>query len=367
MNAVSAPPRLKFIDSDVHPTLTDVACLYPYMNEGWRKRFQAQGFTISDALLPSRYAHPTGSVSRIDAVPPKRGAFAASDPDFMREHYLDVLRPERVVLIPLQMATLHAWVDADAVAQVYHAANEYFREHWLPKDERLLYAMLAVPHDPVQAAAEIRRIGHDKRVAAVYVPLIDKLLGERHYYPIYDAAVEVGLPILTHPTGQEGSFIGVPRLAGGTATTYIERYCGLPQIAQANVASLIFEGVYNRFPGLRLIFVEYGFSWLMSLQWRMDKAWRALRRETPWVERLPSEIIADQMRFTTQPIDEPADKDDFAAMLHAINAPRTLLFSTDYPHWDNDVPTRVFQQQSEEARSKIFFENSAEIYKRSLA
>jgi predicted TIM-barrel fold metal-dependent hydrolase len=224
-----------------------------------------------------------------------------------------------------------------------------------------------VPQDPVQAAAEIRRLGHNKQVASVFVPLVERLLGDEWYYPIYDAASEVGLPILTHPTGQEGSFLGCPTTAGGIPTSYIERYCDLPQIAEANCCSLVFEGTFDKFPELKVVFTEWGFSWLAGLQWRMDKVWRALRRETPWVQRLPSEIIADHMRFTTQPLDEPKSMDQFAAMLDIINAEKILLFSTDYPHWDNDMPTQVFTQQPESMRSKIFFENPAELWKRAMA
>lgn len=366
MTTVTAPPRLRFIDSDVHPTIVKVDALYPYMPPGWRKRFEAQGLSFSDALLPSRYTHPTGSVSRPDALPP-HGGFAGSDPTFFRTQYLDAFKPERVLLIPLQLAAFVSWVDADAVAQIFHATNEFFCEHWLPQDERFMYAMLAVPHDPQAAAAEIRRLGHDKRVAAIYIPLIDKLLGNRHYYPIYEAAVEVGLPIVTHPTGQEGSYVGVPQLPGGIPSSYIERYCGLPLVAAANCTSLIFEGTFNRYPSLRVVFVEWGFSWLLGLQWRMDKAWRGLRRETPWVHRLPSEIVGEQMRFTTQPIDEPTDHDHFEHMLDAINAQKVLMFSTDYPHWDSDVPTRVFTRQSQAMRDAIFFQNGADIYARALS
>ncbi|GAC1414179.1 MAG: amidohydrolase family protein [Candidatus Velthaea sp.] len=366
MTTLSVPRRLRYIDSDVHPTIADAGSLYAYMTLGWRKRFEAQRFSLSDALLPSRYAHPTGNVTRADAVPP-RGGFAGSDPDYLRTHYLDTFGPERVLLIPLQLASFVSWVDPDAVAQIFHATNEYFREHWLPRDERYMYSLLAVPHDPVQAAAEIRRLAPHKQISAIYLPLVNKLLGDRHYYPIYDAAMEAGLPVITHPTGQEGSYVGVPTLAGGIPSSYIERYCDLPQVAEANCSSLIFEGTFNRFPALKVIFVEWGFSWLMGLQWRMDKAWRGLRRETPWVARLPSEIIGEHLRFTTQPLDEPTDHDDFEHMLHAINAQKVLMFSTDYPHWDNDVPTRVFNRQSEELRKAIFFENGASVYARALA
>ena len=366
MANVQAPPKLRFIDADVHPTVARREDLMPYMSEGWRQRFEAQQFSVGRAdTLPQRYAHPTGGIIRPDAIPPHGPA--GSDPDFMRKTLLDQFNPEKVLLIPLQIAQFISWVDADAVGQVFSACNRFFAEHWLPKDDRFLYSILAVPHDPRLAAAEVRRAAADKRCAAIYIPLIDRLMGDRHYYPIYDAAVEVGLPIITHPTGQECSWKGVPDTAGGSPTSYIERYSNLPQIAQSNVSSLIFEGVFTRYPTLKVIFIEWGFSWLVGLQWRMDKAWRELRRETPWIDRLPSEIVAQHMRFTTQPIDEPDSADQFEEMLHMIRADQTLVFSTDYPHWDADVPNRVFRKQSEALRSKIFFENGAQIFSRAMS
>ena len=134
------------------------------------------------------------------------------------------------------------------------------------------------------AAAEIRRIGHLPNVVAVFMPLLNILMGQKHYYPIYEAAESLRLPILIHPTGTEGGFPTAVAFAGGTPSTYIERHTNFPEIGMSSINSMIFEGVFYRFPGLKLLAAEFGFSWLPHFLWRMDQNWHQFRKEVPWVK-----------------------------------------------------------------------------------
>jgi predicted TIM-barrel fold metal-dependent hydrolase len=115
--------------------------------------------------------------------------------------------------------------------------------------------------DPNASAAEIRRVGKHSQVCAVAVPPIAMALGNRYWWPVYEAAQELDLPILLHVTGAEGIYAGAPMPAGGQPDTYIERYVTLSQAAEANLTSLIMNGIFERFPRLRVLFVEYGFVW----------------------------------------------------------------------------------------------------------
>ena len=85
-----------------------------------------------------------------------------------------------------------------------------------------------------------------------------------------------------------------------------------------------------------MVCVEGGFTWLPALLWRIDKVWKGLRRDVPWVRRLPSEYVAEHIRFTTQPLDLPDSVEETAARVGAMEAERLLMFSTDYPHWHFD-------------------------------
>lgn len=188
-------------------------------------------------------------------------------------------------------------------------------------------------------------------------------MGNPYYYPIYEATIEKDLPIITHVTGQEGSFVGVPALSGGIPRSYTERYVNLIQIAQSNLSDIVFEGLFEKFPSLRVAFVEYGFSWVLPLMWRMDKTWKELRIDTPWVKEFPSEIIKKNIRFTTQPLDEPENLSHLKHMIEMMDGKEFLMFSSDYPHWDNDMPTRVLNNLDKETKQKIFYDNAADFYR----
>jgi predicted TIM-barrel fold metal-dependent hydrolase len=222
--------------------------------------------------------------------------------------------------------------------------------------------MVVAAHDPRAAAAEIRRIGHLPNVVAVFMPLLNILMGQRHYYPIYEAAESLGLPILIHPTGTEGGFPTAVAFAGGTPSTYIERHTNFPEIGMSSINSMIFEGVFYRFPGLKLLAAEFGFSWLPHFLWRMDQNWHQFRKEVPWVKVKPSETVLNHVRFTSQPMEEPAKPEYLAVILEMIHADRTLVFSTDYPHWDNDFPNLTLPGIPAALRQRIFFQNAADLF-----
>lgn len=353
---------LKFIDCDVHPLIKSIDQLYPYMTTNWIKRLEFQNLGISSLGHPDRYAHPTGGVPRPDAAPPSGGP-AGSDPLFAKEQYIDAFNPEKAVLNALQPATLVSWTDVELVNTLTSAFNDFFINEWLPVDDRYAYAVVAPPHDPVRGAEEVRRVGKNNGVCAVYLPLLNILMGNSYYYPIYEAAIEMDLPIITHVSGQEGSFLGAPVLAGGIQQSYNDRYINLTQIAQSNLSSLIFDGVFERYPSLKVAFIEYGFSWVLAMMWRMDKVWKELRIGTPWVKKFPSEYLAENILLSTQPLDEPKVSDQLIKLIEMMNGKEFLMFSSDYPHWDNDMPTRVLNGLSDDFKSRIFYKNAKNFFR----
>jgi predicted TIM-barrel fold metal-dependent hydrolase len=101
--------------------------------------------------------------------------------------------------------------------------------------------------------------------------------------------------------------------------------------------SLVMEGVFERFPSLKVVIIEAGVAWMASLMWRMDKHWKTLRSETPHLKRLPSEYIRQHVWLTTQPIEEPENRKHLIETIDWIGWDK-ICFSSDYPHWDFDDP-----------------------------
>jgi predicted TIM-barrel fold metal-dependent hydrolase len=337
------PPSVQIIDCDIHPQLPQgLQSLFPYLPDAWQDRFATRASSNYSTGFEGGFAHPLASFFlKRDAAPPS-GLAPGADPDFARVDLLDRLNIARALMVPL--TSINGWVDPDEATVIAAAHNRYLSEHWLTKDERFRLAMVVAALDPIQAAAEIRDFGRHPQVAAVFMPVINVLMGQRHYYPIYEAAQELQLPIVYHATAAESIHPNAPFLAGGVPTSYAERFTTIPQVAESSVPSLVWEGVFERFPSLHFVFAEVGFAWVPHYIWRLDSGWKSFRHERPWVKRPPSEYIYERVRFTTQPYPEPPKPDQLTQMLDMVHADRTLLFSSDYPHWDGDDPAQVLRK-----------------------
>ncbi len=361
--------RLTRIDCDVHPNFREgLADLMPYLPTHWRRRVGvghdtewAKDVAASQFSLPTNvlYINPIGAMRRDtlhDDGPP------ASNATLVAEQLLDTYGIDRAVLLSGNMLGLGGLPDPDLAAAVASAYNRWLTERWLEVDERYRGAIVVAAQDPAHAVAEIQRCAEVPGFVQVHIPLSDRLLGDRHYHPVFEAAERHRLPIAIHPNAIDGIFRTGPATAGGTPAYYAEWHTGLTQVFQANLISLVCQGVFERFPGLRLIMTEGGFAWLPDVLWRMDKNWRGLRDELPWLTRPPSEYVFEHVRFTTQPFIEPPRREHVAQMCDMIRAEQVLLFSTDYPHWDFDDPVRALSAIPKPVRERIFAENALEVY-----
>jgi predicted TIM-barrel fold metal-dependent hydrolase len=365
-----AASRYELVDCDVHPIMKHgMVELRPYLSRPAQRRLgldERRNLTTvghREAVSIPRntlYVNQAG-VLRDDARAAD-GSAPGADPAFTAQQLLDANEVSRAVLIGGEVLGLGAMPDPDAAALIASAYNDWLAETWLAADERYRGNLVVGAQDPQLAAQEIRRAGQDRRFVAVLLPLTNILMGERHYYPIYEAAAELGLPITVHPNSGEGIFRTSPPMAGGTPTYYVEWHSGLSQVFQANVISLVCHGVFERFPALKVILTEGGLGWIPDVIWRLDKNVKGLRDEVPWVRRLPSEYIADHVRFTTQPLPEPKRRRHLHVLCEIAQAERTLMFSSDYPHWDYDDPRHALTALPREIRRRVMSDNAVETY-----
>jgi predicted TIM-barrel fold metal-dependent hydrolase len=360
----------QLVDCDVHPIMKGgLGDLRPFLSRAGLHRLglderrdlvsagHREAVSIPRNML---YVNPAG-VLRDDARG-EDGSAPGADPEFTARHHLDAHRIDRAVLIGGEVLGLGAMPDPDAAAIIASAYNDWLAATWLAADDRYRGNLVVGVQDPEQAAKEIRRAGADPRFVAVLMPLTNRLMGDRHHYPIYEAAAELGLPITVHPNSGEGIFRSSPPMAGGTPTYYAEWHAGLSQVFQANLISLVCHGVFERFPQLKVVLTEGGLGWIPDVMWRLDKNVKGIRDEVPWVRRLPSEYVADHVRFTSQPLPEPRRRAHLHAVLEIMGAERTLLFSSDYPHWDFDSPKHALAALPTEIRTRVRVDNAVETY-----
>jgi predicted TIM-barrel fold metal-dependent hydrolase len=225
-----------------------------------------------------------------------------------------------------------------------------------------LRGAICVPYeDGEAAAAEIDRLGGDERfVQVLLLARTREPLGKRRFWKIYEAAVRHDLPVGIHFGGTGGS----PFTGAGWPSFYLEDHGGMPQAFQAHVISLVCEGVFVRFPSLKVVFIESGFAWLPSLLWRLNHYWEKLRDEVPHLQTRPSDSVRKQLWLTTQPMDEPSQPAFFPQLLDQLGMNDRLMFATDYPHWDFDAPDQAFPVRlPDDLKNQILRDNAYALYR----
>ncbi len=347
------------VDCDIHPSLKSKADLKPFLSERWWKHYDTYGSLVRQPLstyLP--YPRMQPDTARRDAWPPGGGP-PASDLAFMREQHLDANNIIHGILHPLRIGG-YDQRNLDFGAALCGAINDWQLQAWAEPEPRLK-ASIYIPQDfPEAAAAEIERRASDPHfVQITTASFASEPLGHRRYWPIFAAAQAADIAIGMHIGGYSGQAI----TAGGWPSFYYEHHYANSPAIEAVVTSLVMEGVFERFPRLRIVLVEAGFVWVPSLCWRLDRLWERMRDEVPHLTRPPSEYIRQNIWYTTQPIEEPADPEHLKETIDWIGWDR-LLFSTDYPHWDYDDPDYAFKfKMSAEQREALFRGNAARVYR----
>ena len=270
--------RPALIDCDFHNELDSIKDLYPYLAKRWRDHVETYG-----TRAPSGGYYPRFMDHREDARPPS-GRVSGSEVAFSRQDYLDPYNVAHATCIPLTPAGRQMNLELDAALAT--AVNDWQVAEWLDPEPRLRASLVVSTENPPAAVAEIERLASDKRFVQVqFSGRPQEPMGRRKYWPIYEAAARNGLHIMSHAFGSYGN----PITGTGWPSFYLEEHVGPSQAMQANVISMVAEGVFEHFPMLKVISVENGFGWVPSLMWRMDSAWALLKSEVPHLTRAPSE------------------------------------------------------------------------------
>jgi predicted TIM-barrel fold metal-dependent hydrolase len=346
---------------NTHPLLTPE--LLPYLPSKWHEYVAMMGLrTLGDTQQTPghrQFAH------RTDAVPPG-GGHPGGDREFARAQLLDQYDLSAAILNDIYAVGSSRGSNnypLELQVALARAANDYHRDQWLADDDRW-HASIVVPVEDVPSSvAEITRcMESGDRFVQVLLELRHEFpIGNPRYWPIFEACAHYDIPIAFHVMQHNRA------TPSGHGTSYFEAHCYYPLRNFHLVSSLVFEGVFERFPTLAIALIEQGWSWVVPFSWRMDASWRVLKDEVRHLQRTPSEYLRDHFWFSTQPIEEPEHAETFSDLwetFKGFGGASRLMYSSDYPHWDFDAPHEVLPEtMSLDDRCNILGATASALYK----
>ena len=181
-------------------------------------------------------------------------------------------------------------------------------------------------------------------------------LGQPTFWPIYDELQRLNVPLLVH--NSRSGPAGEVRLD----TFMFMHTIGRPFETMLDCAALMYGGVPEKFPKLRIAFLECGVGWVPYWMDRMDEEYEKRASEAPLLKAKPSEYMANGNWFYAT---EPEE----ASLPYAMDrvGEDKILFASDYPHWDGAFPhvvsaIRGRKDISEKAKQKVLGENAERLY-----
>lgn len=319
-------------------------------------RFQSKGFVAPEG----NWSSPIG-LFRDDVSPD--GQSLKSNPEVMCRHHITNGGIDRAIITGGRTnLRTSAQPDRRYAAALTSAYNDWLIQEWLEVDDRFLGSISVAPVEAESAAEEIRRLGDRQDMVQVVMGGGTQIaLGQERYWPIYEAAVEKNLPVAIH-VGAEGYGLAHANTGAGYPSTYLEAQSVIPANCMGQLLNLVLEGAFVKFPDLRVVIVGGGYSWIPFFLWRIDKMWKGLTDDMPWVEQPPSEYVREQMRFVVSTIDEQGDPERMNQMLEMTHGEEILMFGSNFPHWNSFSISDDLPELSNDLQRAIFSETAMTLY-----
>jgi uncharacterized protein len=262
-------------------------------------------------------------------------------------------------LFPTPMLSLGLHPQGEVENQLSWAYNRWVTEKIISQEPRIL-AMPYLPfNDPDAAYRTVKEFGDRKGVVGFLVTSVRyKAVYDNAYMKTYALLEEMGKPLTFH-----AAYNWMDRMFSTTNKFIVAHAFGFTLFNAIPCANWIVNGLPERFPKLKIIWIESGLAWIPWLMQRMDNEYKMRSSECPGLKKLPSEYMRD-MYYTTQPMEMPDDMSLLEATFKAVHAETQLLWASDYPHWDMDLPGKIYDLPflSEQAKRNILGENARRVF-----
>lgn len=271
---------------------------------------------------------------------------------------MDQQEIDAAVLYPTNGLGIGRVREPDFAAALCRAYNSYIAEYCKVSPRLKAVANLPIYH-PQEAAKELKRavtkLGLVGGMLAAQAH--GKNLASPEFYPLYEEAGRLGAPIAIHAFGgdEAGSEIFDQFICLHTT--------GHPFPVLRQLTAMIFGGIPEMFPKLKLAYLEIGCGWIPYWAERMDEEWELRgKAEAPLCKKKPSEYLTGgQIYYGCEP-----DEKMIGFVVNEIGS-KTIMFASDYPHWDMiwpDSAVLIWRRKdlSEEAKKDILGDNARRFY-----
>ena len=249
---------------------------------------------------------------------------------------MDALGLDYQIVFPTPMLTLGMHPQDEIEAALGSAYNEWLVERILPEDDRLK-GLLYLPFNTPEACIEqVERYAlTDSVIGFTVCSTRNKPVHHNSYMKLYSLMEETGKPFAFHSgfNWNDPSFLQLNRFISMHALSFVHYNL-------IHMTNWIINGLPERFPKLKVIWIESGLAWLPFMIQRLDNEYMMRSSEAPALKKLPGDYIRD-MYFTSQPM-ELTDMGALETTFRMIKAETQLLYSSDYPHWDFDLPSTIY-------------------------
>ncbi len=320
-----------------------------------------QGIALGGGPIPIQVGNQTAG-GRVQLGPAPVDESSSVHPEVQRLLFsMDMIGIDYSILFPTPLLTLGLQPSPDVEVQLSTAYTRWLIQDVLPGADRVKLLVYLPFNDPDASLRVVREFGDLPNVHGFMVTSVRfAAVHSNVYAALYAELQERGLPLAFHAAYNwtESSlalldkFISVHAL-GFTFSNMI------------HLTNIVVNGIPERFPGLKLIWIESGLAWVPFLMQRLDNEFLKRTSEAPLLTRLPSDYMRE-MYYATQPLERavrPNQVKTLEAAFELMDGENTLLYSSDYPHWDWDPPSAIYDLPflSEEAKRKILGGNAIKL------
>lgn len=355
--------EMMIVDVDAHHYENEhYAEILPFMESDVLRQLTMAGGRGSRGIVPQSvgYQDMGGRVTRY----PLRNS-EKTEPGQFRDvqlgyRWMDAMGVDYSCLFPTGMLSIGLHPQKEVEADLCWAYNRWVTEKVLPDSDGRFYSMLTLPFsDADESFRQVEKFGDRKGVAGFMVTTVrNNPVHDNSYMKVYRAIEERGLALAFHagPNWSEPIFKTCNRFLAVHAL-------GFSWYNILHLTNWVVNGLGERFPKLPVIWIESGLAWIPFLMQRLDHEYMLRSSECPTLKKKPSDYMRD-MYYSSQPM-EVQDMGALETTFRMMNAETQLLYSSDYPHWDFDLPSVIYDLPflTEKAKHNILGGTAARLFK----